>query len=155
MYENDDSQRIPRGHSRNDNRVLLPDRRLLRDACRLSRSRDRSIVNKPVTYARRAARRGRRRARRYVCARAHTVSLTGILTKREREPEVRSARGGQVRVTTTSPLTFVDYDVYVSTRTIGANSHTAVTARGRQTASSPLPPPLPPIRLHTISVHHL
>lgn len=66
-------------------------------------------------------------------ARAHTVSLAGILmTKRERESEVRSARGGQVRVTTTSPCPSTTTCIHPdkSERTIGADSHTAVSARG-------------------------
>lgn len=92
-------------------------------------------------------------------ARAHTVSLAGILmTKREREPEVRGARGGQVRVTTTSPRSSTT-TTCIPLEQIGADNRSGfahcVDRTRRATRGSPLPPPPPPIRLHTISVHHL
>lgn len=89
------------------------------------------------------------------------------MTKREREPEVRSARGGQVRVTTTSPavaaLLDLDY-VYplielAPGQQIGADSsHTAVTAgdvrlRLFSTASSTADPPTHDIRAPPLTAH--
>lgn len=94
-------------------------------------------------------------------ARAHTVSLAGILmTKREREPEVRSARGGQVRVTTTLPR-YVDY-VYpleqIETDNRSGFAHCGDRTR-RPTRGSPFAtastadPPTHDIRAPPLTVH--